>query len=267
MKQNNTFIYSLREYLDWVEQRYKRNAYYRGHADINWHLTPSVFRSSYQGLVSECRMLKQASLFAWCELAKYHTYLEKLIFLQHYGLPTRLLDVTFNPLVALYMACCSEENKDGVVYIGYRYEQENFRIAEITIEYLFNNSYIMTKDDLQKFAKVYNLPMEDFCKPLFIYPPLNSPRIERQQGAFIMAPYAKNTNGIPFENNDSFDSMNFFESNKAVIPKSSKKSLLRHLSILGINGASLFQDFTNKLTCITQEEKWRIQDQDNIEIE
>ena len=259
-------INTLREYLDWVEQCYKRNAYYRGHADIDWRLIPRVFRSPFQGLVSECRLLKLASSLAWHELSKYHTYLEKLIFLQHYGLPTRLLDVTFNPLVALYMACCSENNRDGVVYVGYRYEQDNICLAEITLEYLFNHSYIMAKKDLQKFAKDNNLAFEGFCKPLFIYPPLNSPRIERQQGAFVMAPYAKN-NGIPFDVNDSFDSTNFFEKSKAVIPASNKERILRQLSILGINGASLYQDITHKLTCITQEEKWRIQDQDNIELE
>ena len=86
---------------------------------------------------------------------------------------------------------------------------------------------------------------------------MNSPRIERQQGAFVMAPYAKN-NGIPFDVNDSFDSTNFFEKSKAVIPTSNKERILRQLSILGINGASLYQDITHKLTCITQEEKWRI---------
>src|SRR3990172_7571341 len=45
---------------------------------------------------------------------------EWLMIAQHYGAPTRLLDWTTNPLVALYFACLGDERYDveGAVYLS-----------------------------------------------------------------------------------------------------------------------------------------------------
>lgn len=40
-----------------------------------------------------------------------------IAYCQHHGLPTELIDVTENPLVALYFACESNRDSDGIVYV------------------------------------------------------------------------------------------------------------------------------------------------------
>ena len=39
--------------------------------------------------------------------------IESLVLMQHYGIPTQILDLTTNPLVALYFACDDDKNKDA----------------------------------------------------------------------------------------------------------------------------------------------------------
>lgn len=183
-------ITSLQDFIDWIKCGYKEKVYYRGQASKDWNISPSVFRQNVK--YDEHELLSQANLLLWNELKKYPTALEKMVFLQHYGLPTRLLDVTFNPLFALFFACSSNETADGAVYMGYRYINECSRVAKLIAEYVLNHQYHMTGDDLKRFAKKNKLSVEDFCNPCFILPPMNNPRIASQQGAFIMAPYAKN---------------------------------------------------------------------------
>ena len=94
--------------------------FYRGHSDSTFLLKPSLFRD--QGhLDNEERLFRELQVLNPADFGTDATTLDKLVRMQHYSLPTRLLDITSNPLVALYFACGIEDattrSKDGEVVV------------------------------------------------------------------------------------------------------------------------------------------------------
>lgn len=75
--------------------------YYRGVGHTYFPATPGIFRQDH--LREEARWYRMMKTNFYDQLDELH-YLDRLAMMQHYELPTRLLDVTSNPLVALYMA-------------------------------------------------------------------------------------------------------------------------------------------------------------------
>ena len=68
---------------------------------------------------AENQIFSELMLEAPSEFSGDKSMFEKLVRAQHYGLPTRLLDVSLNPLVGLYFACNEKEHssKDGAVRV------------------------------------------------------------------------------------------------------------------------------------------------------
>jgi hypothetical protein len=112
-------ITNLSEYKAWVKQSldHNKNAtvfFYRGHGSINFEMQPSVYRvidgKSYRD--SEYHLYQDMLHRNPSAFSEDKTIFEKLIRMQHYGLPTRLLDVTENSSAALFFACNGEREND-----------------------------------------------------------------------------------------------------------------------------------------------------------
>ena len=95
--------------------------YFRGESKDTWDLTPSVIRrlvangSSLRD--SEGEMLVDLRSRRAEDFIEADSALDQMVVAQHYGLPTRLLDVTHNPLVALFHASESSLDSDGRIHV------------------------------------------------------------------------------------------------------------------------------------------------------
>ena len=104
-------VTSLSRFIGWLEDNpvpAGKVAVYRGLADEAFDLRPSVFRKTADGDELRARrehlLLRELIAAHPAEFAGDESALETLARMQHYSLPTRLLDVTWNPLAALWFA-------------------------------------------------------------------------------------------------------------------------------------------------------------------
>ena len=130
-------INSVSEFIEKIGQLNKvevkedtETFYYRGHADRTWSLLPSILRTSNgesNGVEKEHLLFRDMVAHIPQSFSECKSALDYLVQMQHYELPTRLLDVTTNPLVALYFACESAGDviagiEAGVKEGGYIFE-------------------------------------------------------------------------------------------------------------------------------------------------
>jgi hypothetical protein len=104
-----------------------RRFVWRGQSNAAWALQPRLHRHVRQStpkatfadvLRAEEQILKEAVELQPPELVGLTSRLVKLAILQHHGVPTRLIDVTRDPLVAMFFAAQDSFDENGVPLDG-----------------------------------------------------------------------------------------------------------------------------------------------------
>jgi len=114
---------SLTEFIEAFARYSSSSSYlkcFRGQRDSSWPNVAGIFRPDLKELLkNEKRAVRDLISVHPHEFASDDSMFDKLVRMQHFGLPTRLLDVSLNALVALYFATDpgpdSGKSSDGMV--------------------------------------------------------------------------------------------------------------------------------------------------------
>lgn len=84
--------------------RYRSDFVYHGIGSKEFDLIPKLNRFCSHNLELEAPINRNFEKYAYAELQGYHSFWQVLACAEHHGLPTRLLDWTYSPLVAAHFA-------------------------------------------------------------------------------------------------------------------------------------------------------------------
>ena len=159
---------------------------WRGAADANWGLHPSIVRKyqhEHAGSVpyeEQLRAYEEGQIsrardwgLDWHPSGGRLSALELLAALQHYGVATRLLDFTFNPFIALWFAVEQSDDRDG-------------RIFAIDIAGQGVTREDAARPDPWWYSESSRTVDPWATKPWIWKPPPIEQRIVRQDGCFLM---------------------------------------------------------------------------------
>ncbi len=242
--------------------------FYRGQCN-EYAPLPSVFRDNF---MYKEDFLYHELIMRCPEQFRGLSHLDTLVLMQHYGLPTRLLDITSNPLVALYFACKDyteqvEEDAVGHIYVYASSEiaySDSDRVLMLSCFPIFSLGEkgkmlkivngALTEDKIKRNAdSTYPAAIErlfheitkevpafkreivpkDLVTPLIVKPLKANARILKQDGAFIISGLC----GDKAEAEAKIQDICIEE-----VRVVDRRQILYELDLIGINEASLFPE-------------------------
>lgn len=261
--------------------------FFRGQKTDFWDVIPSIFRGDF--LSVEHTLMQVPLLKAPYEFISINNDFEIMTKYQHYGMCTRLLDLTTNPLVALYFAC---EEYGDVCYKGIE-EEEDAKIQEANGVIFFNRKYSVSTNEinikvissLSQIDLLNDNTLESILRKLterqaiskeleerwkskehfeefiniiqnnyIVIPPYNNERLSRQCGMFLLAGcfnfvYTESISESSIEKGYK-DLRDEFDRKFFYIPGEKKKAILEELDTYNINEATLFPELEHQLSYI-----------------
>ncbi len=256
-------VESTNDFLNILPQlKNEEHLFFRGQSKTTYNLKPSIFRS--ENLIkNEHRIYQELLINCPEDFKNCKHHIDYLVKMQHYGLPTRLLDVTRNPLVALYFACCNNldsigeiivfspkheqikyENSDTIAMLStlplFSYEDQGALIDSLYIKQNNNDNIVerfVHEMQAEKPGFIDKIQVNDLTNCFMVLTKKDNNRIIKQDGAFILCGNHDNPEQIINQ------SLRLCKENKPVlIFISNKKAILEELDLLSINKSSLFPE-------------------------
>ncbi|SYZ71855.1 FRG domain protein [Candidatus Zixiibacteriota bacterium] len=208
-----------------IIEKYPSLKLFRGQSDASWKLIPRISRLYEAEKVPdtwprlESFILDEFKQYAVININKEpRSKFEWMSIGQHYGLPTRLLDWTTNPLKASYFAIAENYEKDGALFA------------------LSPSAWI------PKFEADDDIDMIKHLIPVF--PDMIDSRIVAQEGCFTIFPHAPDKKPYrPLEDTTAYNA-SYLMMLKIVIPRDKKRTFRHDLNKLGVNSRTLFPDLS-----------------------
>ena len=113
-----------------LTQSWKNNYVFRGYSS-DQQMVPRLIRK--YSIKDEIPLLSDFEKYALSYINNIISPLDLLAYGQHFGLPTRLLDFTYNPYIALYFAFYHDSQEDDYRYIRYCDLNENVHFNNLPL--------------------------------------------------------------------------------------------------------------------------------------
>lgn len=278
------YINELSPTIDGDARTYESTFVFRGQGSTKYDLVPSIGRDSYWrkpgsntispipgSLEHEADFIETACRILPNVFKRELLPIDLLACLQHYGVPTRLLDVTSNALAALCFACGNVAD-EGEVFIFRRPggDKREYPICQAIADswHLFMNSKFLSRFASLAISRPYfdyqrDLVLSSFPEPtdqakwfkeccedtLFVYGTRYLDRQAAQSGQYILFPNDIREKDPCLSFDDLISPLpkdSPVIAGRCIVPSDRKVSILNELSKIGITEASLFPDSIEK---------------------